>query len=399
MKRKSAFPWLPVSIWTGVVALFGIGIAYTPALGDGTTWTLPYGGTVSTTGAAIGVTNTGTGYGLSGTANVIGVNGMGTGTNSCGVQGIGSLYGVTGLCSSSSGGYGIYGNASGSGGYGVYGLGSIGVEGYSNRNFGSGVYGVGTYGISGYSSQYTGAGLFGVGTSGAYGVYADTDSGDAVNASSYSGRGVFGYSQTNAGVMGMGYYGVMGYATTGYMAGYFSGNVTVTGNLYVNGTIYKSAVNFKIDHPQDPVHKYLIHSCVESDEMMNLYRGNVTLDSDGKATVILPAWFQAENRDFCYQLTCIGKPALVYISRKIQDNQFEIAGGEAGMEVSWQVTGVRNDAYAKAHPLKVEVDKPASEQGKYLHPEEFGQPQSKGIDNDLVKPLEAPKLRPSIRMR
>lgn len=42
------------------------------------------------------------------------------------------------------------------------------------------------------------------------------------------------------------------------------------------------------------------------------------------------------------------------------------------VKVSWQVTGVRQDAYAKAHPLVVEQDKPVAERGYYLHPELFG---------------------------
>ena len=49
------------------------------------------------------------------------------------------------------------------------------------------------------------------------------------------------------------------------------------------------------------------------------------------------------------------------------------------MKVSWQVTGVRQDAYAKAHPLQVEQDKPAAERGRYLHPVDFGLPESRGL--------------------
>jgi hypothetical protein len=41
-------------------------------------------------------------------------------------------------------------------------------------------------------------------------------------------------------------------------------------------------------------------------------------------------------------------------------------------EVSWQVTGVRHDAWAEAHRIPVEVEKKGTEQGHYLHPELFG---------------------------
>ena len=44
------------------------------------------------------------------------------------------------------------------------------------------------------------------------------------------------------------------------------------------------------------------------------------------------------------------------------------------------VTGIRQDAYALAHPLQVEQDKPANERGYYLNPVELGYPESRGID-------------------
>ena len=47
-------------------------------------------------------------------------------------------------------------------------------------------------------------------------------------------------------------------------------------------------------------------------------------------------------------------------------------GGAPGMEVSWQVTGIRKDAYANAHRIPVEEQKNAGEKGHYLHPELFG---------------------------
>lgn len=61
-------------------------------------------------------------------------------------------------------------------------------------------------------------------------------------------------------------------------------------------------------------------------------------------------------------------------------NRFKIDGGKPGAKVSWQVTGVRQDAYANAHRIPVEEDKPSAERGYYLHPDPFGQPQSKGIE-------------------
>jgi hypothetical protein len=42
------------------------------------------------------------------------------------------------------------------------------------------------------------------------------------------------------------------------------------------------------------------------------------------------------------------------------------------MKVSWLVTGIRNDAWARANPLVVEQDKPEDEKGFFLSPEAFG---------------------------
>ena len=138
--------------------------------------------------------------------------------------------------------------------------------------------------------------------------------------------------------------------------------------------------NFHIDHPLDPQNQYLYHSCVESDERKNVYDGVSTLDARGEAVVELPDWFEALNRDFRYQLTAIGAPAPnLYVAREVRDGSFAIAGGKPGMKVSWQVTGVRQDAYALANPLEVEVEKPESERGLYLYPEVFGQPPEMGV--------------------
>jgi hypothetical protein len=99
----------------------------------------------------------------------------------------------------------------------------------------------------------------------------------------------------------------------------------------------------------------------------------VTLDTNGAAEVRLPAWFDALNTDFRYQLTCLGSYAPVYIAEEIGGNYFKIAGGQAGMRVSWQVSGIRQDGWANAYRIPVEQDKPASEQDTYLCPELYGQ--------------------------
>jgi hypothetical protein len=153
---------------------------------------------------------------------------------------------------------------------------------------------------------------------------------------------------------------------SGNDAGYFQGQVQVNGNLS------KSGGSFKIDDPLDPANKYLYHSFVESPDMMNIYNGNVVTDSSGTAVVTMPAWFEALNTDFRYQLTTIGQPAQAWVATEIANGSFTIKTSKSGVKVSWQVTGVRQDAWAKAHRIPLEVEKAPADQGHYLHPELFG---------------------------
>ena len=183
-------------------------------------------------------------------------------------------------------------------------------------------------------------------------------------------RGVFGIGAT--GVHGTGGIGVYGDGDT--YGVYSDGDAFVDGDLNVEGAITKGSGTFKIDHPLDPANKYLSHSFVESPDMMNIYNGNVTTDANGVAVVELPDYFEALNRDARYQLTVIGLPVLAYIAEKISANRFTIRTEEPNVEVSWQVTGIRQDAYAAAHPIIVEEEKAMVDRGRYLHPEEHGQP-------------------------
>jgi len=262
----------------------------------------------------------------------------------------------------------------------------VGVAGYDNTNSGTGVYASGgRYGLTAVSDGLAGVNAFG----GQYGVYAVTNDPNATAA-------VFGYGNGSTGLYGLGATGIYGLShfgggsgvdaindaggdgifasgtSTGY-AGFFYGNVDVDGNLS------KAGGSFKIDHPLDPANKYLYHSFVESPDMMNIYNGNVTLDGNGEAFVPLPEWFEKLNRDFRYQLTCLDGFAPIYVAQRVQGNRFKIAGGKPGMEVSWQVTGVRQDEWANAHRIPVEQMKPEKERGSYLHPELYGAPEEKSI--------------------
>jgi hypothetical protein len=138
----------------------------------------------------------------------------------------------------------------------------------------------------------------------------------------------------------------------------------VPGDVDIIGTFSKPAGSFKIDHPLDPANQYLYHSFVESPDMMNIYNGSVITDKHGFATVTLPDYFEALNQDFRYQLTPVGQFAQAFIAEKVKGNRFVVKTNKPGVEVSWQVTGIRHDAFANAHRIRVEAPKPAQERNR-----------------------------------
>jgi len=305
----------------------------------------------STTNGTAGVTGnetatTGQVYGVQGSTNS-------TTDNSAGISGYegastGNVSGVSGSTNSAAP------NAQGVLGYEGATTGNVrGVSGYSNSTNGIGVFG-GANATSGYAD----------------GVVGITESGDGVGGN-FVNQSSSPTALVLQGQSGQNYSTVFTVDASG--DGYYAGDLNVTGKLT------KGSGSFKIDHPLDPGNKYLSHSFVESPDMMNVYNGNVTTDKRGFATVTLPDYFEALNRDFRYQLTVIGQFAQAIVAKKISANRFVIRTSKPNVEVSWQVTGIRQDAYANANRIPVEEDKPASERGYYLHPELFGQPESKSV--------------------
>jgi hypothetical protein len=398
---------------------------------------------VSNSGGAAGVYSIAAGAGIFGetTTNtalggVMGVDGSaaGTGTGVYGKSASG-----TGVYGTSSGGFAVYGNASGSGGLGVVGLSgsNVGVYGVSATDTGVAGFGItGVYGES-YVCCAGGGGDFygfsassGSDTGGTDGVDAHGGNGDPDNAT-FGGTGVsalgggsyyggiggafdggFGGESGGVGVLGIGGGGPSSDGSGGqFNGGYSSANgdgIDVHagsgyagffyGSLIVTGAIFAGTKDFKIDHPLDPANKYLVHASVESSEMMNIYTGNVTTDAQGEAAVQLPEWFEVLNTDFRYQLTVIGQFAQAIVGRKMENNRFEIRTSAPNVEVSWQVTGVRQDAYAKAHPLVVEEEKDARLKGFYIHPDLYGAPQEKQIEwarhPEMMKQMKAKRGAP-----
>lgn len=297
--------------------------------------------------------------------------GVATGVSNHAVRGYASRWGDAAniggsFAANGNSGRGVYGEA------GAYGEDVVNYGGHFKAAGGRGmaVFGEATgqvgHGVHGQASGDFGVGVYGHATSedpekAHYGGYfvAEGYRGTAIRAVS---NGLLGAAiSAHANAVGVGH------------AGLFDGDVEV------NGTLTKSNGAFKIDHPLDPANKYLYHSFVESPDMLNIYNGNAILDESGETWVELPEWFEALNRDFRYQLTCIGGYAQVYVAEEISANRFKIGGGTPGLKVSWQVTGIRKDPYAEAHRVKVEEEKPAEERGFYLHPEVYGKPGEMGV--------------------
>lgn len=144
--------------------------------------------------------------------------------------------------------------------------------------------------------------------------------------------------------------------------------------MVIPGSLSKGSGSFKIDHPLDPTGKYLYHSFVESPDMINIYNGVTVTDARGYATIELPDWFEALNREFRYQLTVIDEnDSADFVQAKVVKgvggNRFTIRSSAPRAKISWQVTGIRKDPYAEAHRIPVEEAKPAAEQGTCLHQE------------------------------
>jgi hypothetical protein len=337
------------------------------------------GTTLNASGGSTGVSGTGSTYGVYGYNSGSGGYGgyFNGGSGGTGVYATSAYTAVNGVAGGGNNlNYGVYGSSTSTSGVGVYGTGpSEGVWGQSNASSGTGVYGdapyIGVWGNASGSTGYT------------YGVYASSNTG---NANSYGvfGSGHYGVYGTTNNASG---YGAFFYNSAGGTALYSNGpttvgsNLTVTSNLTVYGTVSKGAGSFKIDHPLDPENKYLYHSFVESPDMKNIYDGVAQLDANGEAWITLPDWFAALNRDFRYQLTAIGAPGPnLYVAEEIANNHFKIAGGKALAKVSWQVTGIRQDAFANTNRIPVEQTKPEGERGKYLHPAAFGLSAERGIN-------------------
>ncbi len=338
-----------------------------------------FGLAAAATGVSYGVfgqADSSQGIGVFGTTNATsgenyGVWGQVAGTGSTAVLGLstsstGTTNGVWGRSFSSSGRgvlgqaistsgttYGVYGQVSSPNGFAGYFLGPLGSRNFFERRVGIGTLNPGTM------LDVVGSGnlIRGTHSNGHIGIIGDT------NAGMYAQRGGAGFTprgwlgENNAGVRAQ-----AGNAVPGALAGLFEGNVNVT------GSISNAGGSIRIDHPLDPENQYLQRGFVESPDMAVVYSGNVVTDSAGVAEVNLPDYFEAAYTHIRYQLTVIGVFAQAIVSDKVSGHRFMIATDQPDVEVSWQVTATRNDAWARANRVETEKLKSESTRGELLHP-------------------------------
>jgi hypothetical protein len=401
----------------------GYGVYGTNFVTTGTTAGV-YGSTASPGGSGVQGANFATsgGYGVFGTGDV-GIGGSGPiGVSGVSPSGSGNFSaGITAEAQSTSGvTYGLEALSDSPQGYGVYGL-SIGTSFEGQGVVPAGVWGDSSQndGIVGTSDLGSGAAFFNaISNPFSATIYAENDTEsvggylfygtmpkELENAATIIGDPGCGEGSGNMGLQ-LGQTGMSGcsnYTLIGNNAGstFVNANsgqtvhirvanadqlTATSGTVNVNGTFTAGVKKFKIDHPLDPANKYLYHTSVESSEMMNIYTGNITTGADGLATVQLPDWFEALNKDFRYQLTVIGQFAQAIVASEISHHHFSIRTDKPNVKVSWQVTGVRHDAYAMANSIPVEVEKASADRGHYLYPEAFGQPTSARIGYEVPPP-------------
>lgn len=258
-------------------------------------------------------------------------------------------YGVTGqIASTGTAQAGIYGNnLRTNGGHGVWGFGYNGVVGETNYSPAYGLYGYN------HGTASPGVGTAGIGITG------------------------IGGQSTNLALS----YGVYSFDDGGIV-----GALDVGGNFSAGGT-----KAFRIQHPLKP-NMFLKHFCLESPEVLNVYRGNATLDTNGEAIVNLPEYFSSININFSYNLTSIGAAAPeLHIKNEVKGNSFSIAGGKPGSKVSWTLYAERNDKYIQDHPDSKQIEVIQTERDKKLLKGEK-MPLLNGIENNskqtIIKVLD-----------
>jgi hypothetical protein len=221
---------------------------------------------------------------------------------------------------------------------------SDGVQGVSFQ--GSGIRGTSLAGsgVSGRSVSFISSGVRGVvqiegpppgmGIRPAAGVLGTASDAPGVIGTSDARIGVYGFSTANAGVVG---------ESVNSFAGFFAGNVMVTGNLTVGGVISPNPKLAVMPFP-DGTHRALY--CMESPEVWFEDFGAARLKR-GRALVKIDADFAKviKRGDYRVFVTPEGDCRGLYIRRK-QATSFEVrelGGGKSSVAFSYRIVGRRKD--------------------------------------------------------
>lgn len=274
--------------------------------------------------------------------------------------------GVKGTAVSTIAGYvarGVYGEVSGNDSRAVAGLATANAgPTFGGRFTSQSTEGIGAYGYASANTGFT------------KGLYGEVDSRDGI--------GVLGNAlNTNPAASAYGVYGDSVYTNPGNYA------------VYGRGTVGGFVKAFVIDHPLDPLNKILRHFCTEGPEALNIYVGTIRTDAKGYATVELPDYYSALNRDGKVQLTVVDDgdsddfTMAKVVNGGIHGNTFRIRTSTPNAKVDWRVEGIRNDPGIRAITDHVEINKSAAQRGKYLMPEAYGESRERGIRPNLrLKP-------------
>jgi hypothetical protein len=130
-----------------------------------------------------------------------------------------------------------------------------------------------------------------------------------------------------------------------------------------SGFLYKSSTKtFVIEHPlRDD--KYLVHACLEGPEAGVYYRGEGIIQEGFKSTIIHLPEYTKRFYDYTIQVTCIGLPRLLGVSR-VYKGMFEVYSDSfKETEFYWTVFGKRNDIVTEPYKDAVNV----SGDGPYLY--------------------------------
>jgi hypothetical protein len=222
--------------------------------------------------------------------------------------------------------YGAYGMDQNSGNFGFLGDSDVGVQG-ENGNGNYGWLGGGVTGAGGVRSNgnygYLGSTYYGV-----YGYVTDSES-----------HGVYGYSRYNRGVFGVSDYGY---------AGYFTGNVHVTGDLSASGT-----KPFIQPHPKD-ASKEIVYIALEAPEAVIMLRGTAQL-RNGKSVIELPEHFHvvAAEEGMQVQVTPYSADTfgLAVVERsRVKIVVKELKNGQGNFKFDYFITAIRA-GFEKHQPI------------------------------------------------